>query len=473
MVAFVVTIGATAQIPISTAEELVSIRNSMSESYVLTNDIDLSDYAPGTLLGGTEGWEPLKLHFYTFDGAGYRITNLSINRPEENNVGLFSEISVAGTVKNLGIEISPGGVKGRHAVGGLVGFCDGTITNCYVIGNVEGNTGVGGLMGGGLEGGLSGINITNCYTKGEITGNSHVGGLIGSIYFIYKISNCYTTGNVNGADDYVGGLIGATGYPSEKGRCEIINCYVTGSVKGEDYVGGLVGRIPTNYDLNKVEINSCYVAGTVDGTGERVGGLAGENGGEIINSYYNDVNPAEKEGLKGTALDEMQGDGMSLLNWDAFEPVVGGFPQLLSHKFFTTIDIDGAAPEHYTLGEPIRFPANPTRNGHIFSGWYTEKSGGIRVNVPCYATESRTIYSQWKSSTAAETINSTTLKIYSPAKGTLRIFGNIGSNIIICDLQGRILQTMVSQTTEMVVDGLPSGLVIVRSQNESHKVMVN
>ena len=124
-------------------------------------------------------------------------------------------------------------------IGGLAGMANGNVSNCYATGTVSGGTyswdlgGLVGVNGGGnintsfstgpvigqgnslnYLGGLVGLcegNISNCYSSGDVnggTGSSYVGGLLGLVDSYSIVSNCYSVGDVNGGGD-VGGLIGA------------------------------------------------------------------------------------------------------------------------------------------------------------------------------------------------------------------------------------------------------------------------
>ena len=117
---------------ISTAEELAKLaamtNNGLigeNTEFVLANDIDLSAYSTG------EGWTPIgspsKSFTATFDGNGYVISNLYINTPSINCVGLFRWCNFA-EIKNVGLENVD--VTGDYEVGGLMGRgCNVTISN--------------------------------------------------------------------------------------------------------------------------------------------------------------------------------------------------------------------------------------------------------------------------------------------------------------------------------------------------------
>ncbi len=127
-------------------------------------------------------------------------------------------------------------VSGSSAVGGLVGCNDGTIKNCYAVGNVVGSS--------GAIGGMVGVNsfarVSNCYAAGDVVGDVNIGGLVGKNYAT-EISNCYATGSVTGSDN-IGGLVGSSEYYWYLNWLSgITHCYAIGDVSGTTSVGGLLG----------------------------------------------------------------------------------------------------------------------------------------------------------------------------------------------------------------------------------------
>src|SRR5574344_2485534 len=122
---------------ITNAMELDQVRyftNQKNVCFKLMNDIDLKEYLDENYL--TDRWEPIgsSTPFKgVFDGDGYKITNLSVDKGD----GFFGNIDSA-TVKNLSIE---GSVAGS---GGMIGYANNsTITNCKFKGETTG----GGLLG--------------------------------------------------------------------------------------------------------------------------------------------------------------------------------------------------------------------------------------------------------------------------------------------------------------------------------------
>jgi hypothetical protein len=287
----------------------------------------------------------------SFDGQNHTISNLSINRLDDNHlelndnyVGLFGRIGAGGEVKNVGvINVN---ITGNEYVGGLVGFnYKGTVSNSYSTGNVTGESDrVGGLVG------RNGGTVSNSYSTGNVTGESYpVGGLVGNNYG--TVSNSYSTGNVTGESYPVGGLVGTnegtvsnsystgnvTGEKEVGGLVgsnygTVSNSYSTGNVTGEKWVGGLIGY---NYDGT---VSNSYSTGNVTGD-IWVGGIVGENDyGTVSNSYWDTeaTGQSSSEGLpdsNGLTTSEMQGSSasssMSGFDFtDTWSTVEGDYPEL-------------------------------------------------------------------------------------------------------------------------------------------------
>ncbi len=334
----------------TTGTDLQGINGNLSGKYVLGADIDAS----GTSSWNSgEGFTPIgddsgNRFTGSLDGLGHTISGLTINRPIQNDVGLFGAIDTGSVVRNLGLIVgsvrgldnvgalagdnfgsitnayATGSVSGNNQIGGLVGYSfDSTISNVYATGSVSGENGIGGLVGssfgsnisssyatgnisgaafiGGLVGYSSASSITLTYATGNVSGNAEVGGLIGSSKEGSIINNAYATGNVSGTvsangtlSSYIGGLVGAS-----DGGSTISHTYATGKVSGHDVVGGLVG-----FSQGGNTITDSYATGNVSGN-NFVGGLVGasEDGSIITNAYaIGDVSGNDEVGgLVGTS----------------------------------------------------------------------------------------------------------------------------------------------------------------------------
>ena len=237
--------GAIASNPeeISDWHGLNDMRNDLSGDYVLVNDLDettegYDDHASETANGG-DGWEPIgdsdNPFTGTFDGDGYEIKDLTIDRLDVDYIGLFGYLD-SSTIQNVGMvnvdifgEIRVGGLSGRTSE-------DCTVSNTYSTGVVKGK----GFDHDGdkttTTGGLVGVNsgdISNSYSASSVDGHIEVGGLVGRNNG--EVTDSFSTGEVSGNDE-VGGLVG-------RNNGEVTDSFSTGEVSGDDEVGGLVGSV--------------------------------------------------------------------------------------------------------------------------------------------------------------------------------------------------------------------------------------
>ena len=261
--------------------QLQWINQALNGKYELGSNIDAS--ATATWGGGfTPIGNDTTLFRGNFDGLGYTISNLFINRLSTSNVGLFGYVGSGATVKNVGlINVD---ITGKGYVGGLIGTnFNASLENVYVTGNVRGYSNyVGGLIGSS-----DGSDLNNAYFIGDVKGHSYVGGLIGeySSGGDAYLRDSYAIGTVSSlflGAHYVGGLVGWNGGFLERTYADV---KVTGPLTGSsgdllstDF-GGLVGQ-------NLGSIVNSYATGDVSGAYDNVGGLVGfANGGIISNSY--------------------------------------------------------------------------------------------------------------------------------------------------------------------------------------------
>jgi hypothetical protein len=329
--------------------ELHAVRDNLDGHYLLMNDLDAATAGYQELASPTanqtRGWAPIGIYEQggafdpfvgIFDGQGYEIKDLFINRPDEVGAGLFGTVvgwEEGGVIENLGVVNA--NITGDIGVGGLVGLNGGTISNCYCTGNMTGESRVGGLVGfniaivsqssssvsvtghsflaggligyntgnvsnsysvarmtgglgvGGLVGGNDGGIVRNSHSSSNVTGDEYVGGLVGHNWnWDSVVGSCYSSGNVTG-NSRVGGLVGYNGY-----YATVDTSYSIGSVTGNSSVGGLVG-------YNLATVNSCYSSGSVAGNSS-VGGLVGNNTATVSNSFW-DKETSEMETSNGGA----------------------------------------------------------------------------------------------------------------------------------------------------------------------------
>ncbi len=212
----------------------------LNGKYIQTADIDISKH--------TTNWEPIGTQSAPFtgrfDGNGYRITNLNINK-NSGDVGLFGTAKGGTVLKNIHIE--SGTISGSRVVGGLLGYAGSgsiAISQCSNKANIT----VGSATGSGYGAGAAGLvghayndvtgSISECFNLGNITGSStnFLAGIVGLNYGTgFAISNCYNKGDIVSAGSCFGGITGWNG-------SNVTNCYNVGAIRCTgSYVGTVLG----------------------------------------------------------------------------------------------------------------------------------------------------------------------------------------------------------------------------------------
>ncbi len=372
---------------IETAQQLDMVRNYLDAHFEQISDIDLKPYLDD------EGWEPVgafrDVFTGSFNGNGYIIENLRIDRPGLSYNGLIARVGSGSRLENIelrNVHIS----GGEWNVGALTASNAGTIENCHVTGQIsESERVVGGLVGinrkegairrssaevnitleehtgGGLVGlnegilsyckahpmlkggmnvgGLAGINrrsvddqthdngtIIGSYTEGNVEGEKTLGGLVGRNWngIITESFSLVNVSAIEGEVHAVGGLVGLS-----HAEGNISNTFSAGEVTGHNSVGGLVG-----YNDENSIIRKSYARGLVTGD-EYVGGLIGNNFGEVENSYYDKQTTGQEDENKGIPLltEEMKSPD-SYEEWDfqdTWRLVEGDYPVLLIEENFS------------------------------------------------------------------------------------------------------------------------------------------
>ena len=223
---------------INTLEELQNINKSIIGDYLkgyfaLGSDLDAletKDWNDG------KGFSPIGgyfnrvstdkgVHFAgTFNGLGHTISNLTINRPNEDHVGLFGITDSGAYISNIGLN------------------------NISVVGNSE----VGSIVGCAQF-----VSIENCYSTGSVTGNEKTGGFAGRLYGPYFgdkkfIRNCFTSCNVYANKSNTELFGGFMGY-AWGDKLVITDCYSTGHVDETNRSGGF-----SAYTSSYMTLTNCY-----------------------------------------------------------------------------------------------------------------------------------------------------------------------------------------------------------------------
>ena len=192
----------------------------------------------------------------TFDGNGFKISNLKIDAPSTSYVGLFG-MTEGASLNN--VDLFNVDVKGQKRVGGLVGCgYTGSITGCDISGSISvvGNYQVGGINGHGYA------TIKDCSVISTVTTNG-------------TITGEYLQTDLEG--DAVGGIVG---YRAEGNKvltgCEVKNMDISGTRK----VGGIAGQIGASSSLEITNVSGCSFVGKVSTNASDV--YKSDNSGKIF-----------------------------------------------------------------------------------------------------------------------------------------------------------------------------------------------
>ncbi|MCC6701729.1 MAG: T9SS type A sorting domain-containing protein [Fluviicola sp.] len=274
------------------------------------------DFATGgDFYNNGNGFNPIGNFSGTYDGSGYLIDGLIINRPGADGVGLFgSAHGIGSIIQSLGL--TNVNVIGHYSVGGLVGFAydEMQVINCYVTGSITGTGYVGGLLGD-----IGGVTVDKCHadvtvsgTVGPTTGD--IGGLIGIDLesFVYR---SYSSGTVT-ASVQNGGFIGRAQSTT------LIDNYSTATVNGGYMTGGFVGA------SDAAILQNCYATGLVPNTGTFIGGFAGYgNASSATNCFWDQETSGQTTSSFGTPKSSLQMKTASTFTnatWDFVGETVNG-----------------------------------------------------------------------------------------------------------------------------------------------------
>ena len=433
---------------ISSQEDLQNI--TADGDYTLTKDIEI-----------TGEFKPIENFSGTLNGNNKTIKNLAINVSDaDSNVGLFANLDGA---KINDLTITGCNISGTKNVGALAGWAQGAkITNCHVAGTITGtggNNAVGGLLGYGNN-----VEISRSFSTAVVKANndsSEAGGLVGKLEGgTSKIDNCYNTGAItaNGTDSSSGGLAGSVGQGGN-----VTNSYskgkITGSVKGgivgNDFGGGYKncyfladgslkffgkaeGKPSGATSVTEAKLKSGEVAYDLEsGAGTSTWGqilsaadaypilttaneekvlkatlVEGGNDNKAIGEdYFNSGKKPDFSGLNknNTTLKIYKDKEMKteLSDKDTFTADTTFYGKYVCKVTYEVNGGSSVAAVTVDSGSKLTAPANPTRSGYTFDGWYKEKELKNKWDFnKDTVTENITLYAKWTSGSAAGSNNS-------------------------------------------------------------------
>ena len=215
--------------PITNWAELAGLADHSGYFYLANNlDSNTEDYE-----GIGDDWTPIHGFTGTLWCEDKSISDLVVNKPEEDEVGFFDVIRS----RVLDVELKNINITGASDVGGLCG----AIT--------------------------SGADIDRCRVEGSVNASGRAGGIVGFQSY-GKAYRCVFEGSLTSTGDYVGGYAGQC----HSEGFSVLACAVDATIKGNEQVGGFIGRGRNIY--GRPGIRTCTVRGSVEGS-HNVGGFIG------------------------------------------------------------------------------------------------------------------------------------------------------------------------------------------------------
>lgn len=297
-------------------------QSTYNKYYALAANVSCTD--SGNWNGGF-GFEPILDFAGTFDGRGYTITGLTINRPTSDRNGLFEEILPDGVVKNT--RLVQANVTGQHYNALLVADNKGALEEIYVDGVLDSQGYVNGLLAGVNNYGSS---ISDAYSSGTLSATSvWSGGLVGVNNG--TMSRTYSTADVSGQGS-VGGLTGDNNGTISNSFAvgDVSGNYATGGLIGADYSGTVIG----SHWLDHLENPSAGIGSGTDSTTV-----------QTDQTYFYTAANFPVSGWDTTDIWAVDGSGYPV--FDLFAPSSGSTPTPPTIQTYT------ASPLNVTSGDSV------------------------------------------------------------------------------------------------------------------------
>ena len=201
---------------------------------------------------GGKGFNPLGSSDAPFTGTldgfsgetVFGLYNLTINRPDEDNVGLISVAGASGNAASFNnIHLYSAAITGNKNVGTVAGTLQqgSSLSWSGSAGTVSGT----GESLGGLVGLVDGSSVWDSSSSATVAGGNKAGGIAGTLRNGGTLTDVRNFGDVSGTED-VGGIAGYVEGGTITGSGSAIynyaNTYNTGTVTGTTDTGGIVGH---------------------------------------------------------------------------------------------------------------------------------------------------------------------------------------------------------------------------------------
>lgn len=328
------------------ADQLNQVRNFLNNSDVyfsLEADIDLAPWLAEN--NPYEGWQPIGTSSSPFkgmfNGNGHTISNLTINRPSTDYVGLFGYCSDGAIIENT--TLAKCSIIGNYNVGGIVGcYYTNTINNdiverCNVTGNISGGVNVGGVIGGvhiiifdeEIDSNDALSKVHNCSFSGKCMGKC-VGGIVGYVR-VYSGYSCTVAKDGSGYKSSGNVVTTSSG---DAIRFSLDSCFVNAQILSNSIGGGCVGYADLSLYHNERHIWNKY------GDDENLGDNLAKHSccASISNSIFiGRVRCGSSGGIIGAATTESKTAKDASLKYSKTSVIIDGCAAICDSIFSTNV----------------------------------------------------------------------------------------------------------------------------------------
>ena len=379
---------------IDSEEDLYAFSKSVNEGHdysgeivTVRNDLDMSKLVSGTSKTTCDNkgvtttsfapiGTPSKPFKGTFEGGGKTISNLTINLPSQDNVGLFGYNS--GTIR--GFNLLDVNITGKNYVGAVAGNSVGRppiVNEISITGSIKGCNYVGGAVGNTKSDSGTGY-VSNILVNASIEATS--GDAAGISGYLQEGQAVYVTGVVEGGtikaySEYSRGTIPASNYIGSIYASNLVKVYASDGLtlngsKTENY------QTITNFLSNHTSrlngydyILDTYLGGDNDSSGYYFDYDSNEKI-KVIATASKPIPSASKLKGSGTSSDPYEIGSVSDWNIAVANPK-GNYYKLTS-------DIDFNNKRFYMLGNSSNITSNDNSfTGSLYGDGHTIKNANI------------------------------------------------------------------------------------------------
>jgi len=416
-------IGTNAEYPVGSGQMW-----TMTDTYYQTNDIDMTGTTYGGL--GTSTYQ----FGGTYYGNGFKISNLRTPTIGVMSYGLFNYATNASfydmVMESPTVALASGQFSGSivaravgcefincKLIGTVTGTVTGTATTNVLFGGLVGDAYLCQLIGcaneatisitgpyvqiGGLASQTNFSIFNRCYNSGNVTatatagsGTCVVSGLIGYITTggtMSHITNCYNTGDVRGVRTMSGNQAYVSGIIRGSNLVMITNCYNTGNITWSLLAGAMpvqYGGISACGTAASAQPHSMFHCVVLDGSVQNnvIGGGGSFDFNNVIGTSA-EMRPTIADARAGNSIYYTLSSSV-FVGWDFFniwniDPAVNnGYPTLRAiddpftdNRYMVAFDTNGGSfvtPQIIPEGDTVTAPADPTRDGYTFTGWFVD-----------------------------------------------------------------------------------------------------